>query len=105
MEHPRPREPGGLARRVYGRRRAAPAADRLLGGPVPHCTGVDHIALTVTDLDVSERSGLDHVGIALELSTSTEPYAAAIERQREVPDEEVVALASQLLGPDVVARR
>jgi catechol 2,3-dioxygenase-like lactoylglutathione lyase family enzyme len=69
---------------------------------VPHRTGVDHIALTVTDLDVSERRFAEVLGLLPALDVGA---GRVLLRQREAPDEAVPALASPMLGPDVVARR
>lgn len=48
----------------------------------------------------------DPDGIALELTASTPEYAAAMAelRSRPMSDEEVLAAAERLLGPDLVAR-
>lgn len=93
-------------------------------------TGLDHIGLAAGDRDElvawQERlraAGVpftpiqdlplghhlnfrDPDGIALELHAPSAVYAAALAelRSRQVPDAEVLAMAEQLLGSDVVAR-
>jgi glyoxylase I family protein len=93
-------------------------------------TGLDHVGLAVgTRAELVEwqqrlaAAGAEHTpvrdtplghhlsfrdpdGIALELTASTEQYAAALEqlRTREMSDAEVLAIAEQMLGPEVVAR-
>ncbi len=101
------------------------------GGPFSELTtGLDHIGFEVGSreelVEWQERldaAGVEYTpiremplayhlnfrgpdGLALELSASTEVYAAAIAdlRSREVSDEEVLAIAAQMLGPGVAAR-
>lgn len=47
----------------------------------------------------------DPDGIALEFHAPTDEYAAALDdlRSRAVPDEEILAVAARLLGPEVIA--
>ncbi|GAB3674262.1 VOC family protein [Angustibacter aerolatus] len=94
-------------------------------------TGMDHIGLTADSRDAlvawQERlkaAGVtftpvqdtplghhlnfrDPDGIPLELQAPSQVYAAALAqlREREVPDAEILAIAEQLLGPELVARR
>jgi catechol 2,3-dioxygenase-like lactoylglutathione lyase family enzyme len=94
-------------------------------------TGLDHLGLEVSSREELvrwqehlEAAGVEHSpiqdmplghhlnfrdpdGIALELTASTEVYAAALQqlRSREMSDEEVLPAAEAMLGPEVVARR
>ena len=93
-------------------------------------TGLDHLGLAVAsrdelvawedrlrahgvaftpiqDLDLGHHLNFrDPDGIALELHAPTEMYAAALAdlRSREVSDAEVLAMAEQMVGSDLVAR-
>ncbi len=101
------------------------------GGPFSELTtGLDHIGFEVGSreelVEWQERldaAGVEYTpiremplayhlnfrgpdGLALELSASTEVYAAALAdlRSREVGDAEVLAIAEQMLGAEVVPR-
>ena len=79
---------------------------------MPRLTEVDHVVLTVTDLDVSTKFYDEVMGhlnfrdpdnIALEITASSEAYAAALQRlpDSEMSDDEIRAYAAQLMGAEM----